>query len=74
MSVPDETLEALRATDLWLRTLIDELEIDPAEIAFNVDAVNPNIGQRRALARSTLAERLASNAVLLDNSTSPQRQ
>lgn len=68
MPFPPDTLalEALRASDMWLRLLIEEMEIDPEETALEVDAVNASNNQRRPLARPTLAERLASNAALLN--------
>ena len=62
-----DALAALRASDMWLRLLIAELEVDAESTAFNVDAVNAVNGGRRALAISTLAERLEANAVLLNN-------
>lgn len=61
-----DAVAALRATDMWLRLLVEQLEIDPDETVFDVDAVNGTTHERRALARSTLAERLASNAALLN--------
>lgn len=61
---PNDVLDALRASDQWLRTIVDKIDIDPDKTEFAVDAVSST--SRRPLARMTLTERLAANKNVLD--------
>ncbi|KXV70529.1 hypothetical protein AD951_02670 [Acetobacter malorum] len=58
-------VDALRASDTWLRTIAEKLDIDPEDTEFVIDAVSPH--ERRFLARTTLADRLSGNASILKN-------
>lgn len=54
-------VQALRASDTWLRTIVEKLDIDPADTESVVDAVSPT--ERRFLTRTTLADRLSGNPI-----------
>lgn len=60
----NNALDALRASDQWLRTIVEKIDIDPDKTEFAVDAVSS--ASRRPLARTTLTERLAANKSVLD--------
>ncbi|GBQ77223.1 hypothetical protein AA14337_0755 [Acetobacter malorum DSM 14337] len=62
--IPNNALDALRASDQWLRTIVEKIDIDPDKTEFAVDAVSST--SRRPLARTTLTERLAANKSVLD--------
>lgn len=56
-------MDALRASDTWLRTIAEKLDIDPEDTEFVVDAASPT--ERRFHTRTTLADRLSGNASIL---------
>ncbi len=60
-----ELLTALRASDQWLKLLIEENDIDPTDTRINVNAVSKIDGAQRLLASVTLQEQLRRNAEVL---------
>lgn len=65
-----EELEgALRPAQLWLKTLVDECDLDPEDTAYTVNAVSPE--GKRTLARVTLASTQAQIAAALPTPKEP---
>lgn len=58
--------EGLGVARLWLDSLIEGCDVDPDDTAININAVAPATGERRPLAKQTLAESLEKISALLN--------
>jgi hypothetical protein len=62
-AAPANALDALRASNQWLKLLVEEMDVDPETTAVVVSAVSADGG--RKLAELTLAEQIAANDAIL---------
>lgn len=63
MSEPSDAMAALRIADQWIKVLVTELDIEPAETVITIIAVGD--GGKRELAKVNLAESQTQIALIL---------
>lgn len=62
--------QAVRASDLWLRAIVEKLDIDAETTRYDFFAVNGETGESRPLDAISLASQLESNKQLICPQTS----